>query len=154
LLWIGPTQAQANFFYRFAEERYAFPTQRFIGETERLYGILNARLANRDYLAGSDRGRYSIADIAVWPFVNAIAVAGIELEEMFPHVYQWWSRISDRPAVQKGTTIPSGQEFAFGYKQLKQKAKDDPEGTEAQERPLREALEKAKKEFGYEYESP
>lgn len=150
--FIGPIQAQANFYYRFCDHRYAFPTQRFVGETERLYGVLDARLADRDYLAGSGNGKYSIADIAAWPFINASAVTGIELEK-FPNVYKWWDRIYERPAVQKGLRIPSGKEFPFGYKTIVEKAKDDPEWNES-ESALKEALEAAQKKFGYTYKSP
>lgn len=146
-------QAQANFFYRFNPDRYAFPTQRFVGETERLYGVLNTRLAGRNYLAGSGGGKYSLADIAIWPFINASAVTGIKLVN-FPHVYKWWNRISERPAVQKGNMVPSGQEFPYGLKVLQRQTKEDPQGMEERERPLREALEKAQKEFGYVYQSP
>lgn len=140
-------QSQANFYYRFHPTRYPFPTQRYIGETERLFGILETRLADRDYVAGSGRGKYSIADMAIWPFINAAAVAGIELEEGFPSVYKWWEQINERPAVKKGTMVPSGEEFRFGYEVVRRKMKEDPEGYEERERPLKEALEMARKEF-------
>jgi glutathione S-transferase len=146
-------QAEATFFYRFCEERYAFPTQRSFGETERLYGVLDTRLANRDYLAGPGRGKYSIADIAAWHLINASAVTGIELEK-FSNVYRWWDRIDERPVVQKGLMVPTGQEFPYGYKAILKKTKEDPQGTEQSERPSKEALEKAQKEFRYEYKSP
>lgn len=150
---LGPMQAQANFYYRFCPERYAFPTQRFFGETERLYGVLEARLANRDYIAGPGPGKYSIADIAVWPFINSSTVTGIDLGK-FPNVYVWWERIEERPAVRSGMMVPSGIEFPYGYKAALQRAKDDPQGTEQSERILKEALERAQKEFGYVYQSP
>lgn len=54
-------QGQANHFYRLAKERIAYPTQRYVGETERLYGVLDIRLKGREYLVGD---KYSIADIA------------------------------------------------------------------------------------------
>jgi len=57
-------QGQANHFYRFAKERIPYPTQRYLGETERLYGILDHALTSRDYLVGPGAGKYSIADIA------------------------------------------------------------------------------------------
>lgn len=58
---LGPMQGQANHFYRLAKERIAYPTQRYVGETERLYGVLDIRLKGREYLVGD---KYSIADIA------------------------------------------------------------------------------------------
>ena len=57
-------QGQANHFYRLAKERIPYPTQRYVGETERLYGVLDHQLKDRDYLVGPGKGKYSIADIA------------------------------------------------------------------------------------------
>lgn len=57
-------QGQANHFFRLAKERIPYPTQRYVGETERLFGILDSHLADRDYLVGPGKGKYSIADIA------------------------------------------------------------------------------------------
>jgi glutathione S-transferase len=59
---VGPMQGQANHFLRYAKEKIAYPVQRYVGETERLYGVLNARLEGRDWVAGEGRGKYSIAD--------------------------------------------------------------------------------------------
>lgn len=151
--FIGPMQAQANFYYRFCPGRHAFPTQRFFGETERLFGVLETRLANRDYIAGPGRGKYSIADIAVWPFINSSPVTGIGLEK-FSNLYEWWERIEQRPAVKSGMMVPSGQEFPYGYKAVLQRAKDDPQGTNQTERPLKDALIRAQQEFKYVYRSP
>lgn len=145
--------AQANLFYRFHTERYAFPTQRYYGETERLYGVLDIRLADRDYLAGPGRGKYSIADIASWPFINAAGVAGIELEK-FPNLYKWFNSIGERPTVQEGLKVPSGETFPFGYKFFQKKVKEHPNETQETEGPLREALKNAQNEFGYVYKSP
>ncbi|KAF2735865.1 glutathione S-transferase [Polyplosphaeria fusca] len=157
LLWqtsgIGPAQAQANFFYRFHHTRQPFPIQRFVGETERCYGILNARLSTRDYIAGPGRGQYSIADIALWPFVESAGVTGIEISK-FPNVFQWWERIATRPAIKRGMCVPSGKPFMYGYEAMKKKREEDPEGFEAAEEPLRSALEDARMEFGYVYKSP
>jgi glutathione S-transferase len=57
-------QGQANHFYRLAKERIPYPTQRYVGEAERLYGILDKQLESREYLVGPGKGKYSIADIA------------------------------------------------------------------------------------------
>lgn len=67
---LGPMQGQAIHFYRLAKERVPYPTQRYMGETERLYGILDNQLKDRDYLVGPGKGKYSIADIASFPWVN------------------------------------------------------------------------------------
>jgi glutathione S-transferase len=146
-------QAQANFYYRFHSQRYAFPTQRFVGETERLYGILNARLAGRDFIAGTGRGKYSIADMAIWPFAHAAAVLGLELEK-FPNVFNWWEKINERPAVKRALTVPSGEEWQFGYDKMRKLKEDDPIEYEKAQEPFREALDVAQKEFGYVYKSP
>lgn len=55
---LGPMQGQANHFYRLAKERIPYPTQRYVGETERLYGVLDKQLEGKEYLVG---GKYSIA---------------------------------------------------------------------------------------------
>ncbi|CAD6440075.1 85ad0488-f184-4e6b-8703-312142ff95d7 [Sclerotinia trifoliorum] len=68
---LGPMQGQANHFYRLAKERMPYPTQRYISECERLYGVLDRFLADRNYLVGPGRGKYSIADIANFTQVNA-----------------------------------------------------------------------------------
>ncbi|KAF1847099.1 glutathione S-transferase II [Cucurbitaria berberidis CBS 394.84] len=150
---LTPMQSQANVFYRFNPERYAFPTQHFVGETERNYGILNSRLADRDYIAGSGRGQYSIADMAIWPLADALNVSGIELSR-FPNVYAWWERVGERPAVKKGVCVPSGESFARGHAKVQEAKELDLKAWEEREGPLKEALEKAQKEFGYVYKSP
>jgi len=146
-------QAQANFYYRFCPERHPYPTQRFFGETERLFGVLEARLTNREYIAGPWRGKYSIADIAVWPFINSSSVTGIDLAK-FPSILKWWERIEQRPAVMSGMMVPTGQEFPYGYKTVLERAAEDPQGTDQSERPLRDALVMAQQEFEYVYRSP
>ncbi|KAI1608508.1 amidase signature domain-containing protein [Exophiala viscosa] len=150
---LGPMQAQLNLFYRFGAVKIPYALQHYYGETERLWAVLNTRLAERDYLAGPGRGRYSIADMAAWPFVETCFVSGIDMDK-FPHIQKWWDRIGQRPAVQKAMRIPLGQEFPYGYKLMQEKMKQDPEGVEESERPLREALKTAQEEFGYVYKSP
>jgi glutathione S-transferase len=60
--WLKNRQGQANHFLRFAKEKIPYATQRYVGETERLYGVLDKRLSDRDWVAGPGRGKYSIAD--------------------------------------------------------------------------------------------
>lgn len=143
----GPIQSQANFFYRISPTRHSFPTYRYITQTERLYIVLDKRLADREYVAGPGKGHYSIADMAVWPFIDAAAFCGIELER-WGNVLDWWERIRKRPAVKKGMCVPSGETFAFGYEVVGERKEKDPEGWEKAEGPLRKALEEARKEFG------
>jgi glutathione S-transferase len=84
---------------------------RFRKETYRVYGVLEIRLSgryatnSRDYLAGKDRGRFSIADIGAWTWVKLWRARGFSDEEMeaFPHLLNWIDRIAKRPAVKRGT---------------------------------------------------
>ena len=75
-------QGQANHFHRLAKERIPYPTQRYVGETERLYGILDAKLKDNEYLVGN---KYSIADIANFSWVNVAYFAGVDLDS-FPNL--------------------------------------------------------------------
>ncbi|KAK5047767.1 hypothetical protein LTR84_006432 [Exophiala bonariae] len=150
---LGPMQSQANFYYRFCPERHLFSTQRFFGETERLFGVLDARLSQRDYLAGSGRGRYSIADIACWPFIDSCFVTGIDVQK-FQNVHAWWERIEDRPAVKRGMKIPSGQEFPYGIKAIRKYAGVDAEALKQNETSLKQALAEAQEKYNYVYRSP
>jgi glutathione S-transferase len=142
---LGPMQGQANHFVRFTKDKIAYPIQRYVGETERLYGILDARLADRDYVAGEGRGRYSIADIALIGWVAALPFTTISFDQ-FPNVFAWLRRVWARPAVKRGTNIPKGLPF------------DPIEGLtgEFKEKTdeLRKIVDDAKKEFGYVYKSP
>ncbi|VUC33624.1 unnamed protein product, partial [Clonostachys rosea] len=67
---LGPMQGQANHFVRYAPEKVPYGIQRYVGESERLYGILNTRLADRDFVVGPSRGKFSIADIALLGWVD------------------------------------------------------------------------------------
>jgi glutathione S-transferase len=120
------------------------------GMQERLYGVLDARLADREYIAGPGRGSYSIVDINCFGWVNAAGICGLELER-WPNVYAWWERIVARPAVQKGLAVPFP---IMTYQSYQKERKEDPEGTAKKEGPLKEALEKAQKEYNYKYTSP
>lgn len=107
---IGPMQGQANHFYRLAKERIPYPTQRYIGETERLYGVLDIQLKDREYLVGPGKGKYSIADIANFSWVNISLFAGVDLEQ-FSSLKAWWEGINAREAVRKGVSVPSESSY-------------------------------------------
>jgi GST-like protein len=98
---IGPMQGQANVFFRYWNESYPPAIQRYQNETRRLYGVLEARLQNRDYLCDD----YSIADIASFPWVALHDWAGVGLDGL-PRVQAWVERIRARPAVQRGLAVP------------------------------------------------
>jgi len=103
---IGPMQGQANHFVRFAPEDIPYAKKRYLEETKRLYGVLNIRLNGRDWLAGPGRGRYSIADINAFPWVNGHTFCGIESMDEWPHVKAWLERQNERPTVKAGIAVP------------------------------------------------
>jgi len=140
-------QGQANHFYRLAKERIPYPTQRYVGETERLYGVLDKALAGKEYLVGN---KYSVADIANFSWVNVSYFAGVDLKQ-FPNVEKWWARINARPAVQKGLHVPNAPSVTNDAFLKKQQ-----EDSEAQqkEKDLKEHLGKAKSQYNYKYSSP
>ncbi|MEM9765111.1 MAG: glutathione binding-like protein, partial [Pseudomonadota bacterium] len=105
LMWqmggLGPMAGQAHHFLRFNPGKAAYAEERYGNETKRLYGVLDRRLAGRDFIAGD----YSIADMATWPWVSRFEWQQIDLNA-FPNVRDWYLRIADRPAVQKGYSVP------------------------------------------------
>jgi len=99
---VGPMQGQANVFFRYAPEKIQYAIDRYQNETKRLYGVLDTRLREHEYLAGD----YSIADISTWPWVSIHAWAGIEIADL-PHLARWLEAVGKRPAVQKGRAVPA-----------------------------------------------
>ena len=98
---VGPMQGQANVFFRYFPEKIPAVIDRYQNETRRLYGVMDGQLAQHDYLAGD----YSIADIAVYPWVAQHDWSGIELAP-FANLSRWFERLSARPAVQRGMNVP------------------------------------------------
>ena len=95
----GPLLGQAAHFVSHAARRGiadAYAVERYRGEAERLYGVLDRQLAERDYVAGE----YSIADIACFPWVRVAKGQGVDLSA-FPNVSRWSERVAARPAAQK-----------------------------------------------------
>jgi glutathione S-transferase/GST-like protein len=78
----------------------AYGATRYTNETNRLYGVLNKRLAGRDFVAGD----YSIADMAIWPWIVPWRMQGQELDQ-FPNLKAWFERVQARPAVQAGFKV-------------------------------------------------
>ena len=97
----GPMLGQAHHFRRFAPEKIPYAIERYTKEAHRLYGVLNQRLADREYVAED----YSIADIALYPWATYFDWQGINLKD-FPHVERWMNIIAKRPAVIKGMRVP------------------------------------------------
>ncbi|KAI1327387.1 glutathione S-transferase [Xylariaceae sp. FL0255] len=142
---LGPMQGQANHFARFAKEKIAYGIQRYVGETERLYGVLNTRLEGRDYLVGN---KFSIADINLIGWVNGAEMLGLDLEKNFSNVEKWLNRCLERPAVKKGFAIP--YEFPFTNAKVKEDRMNDPEKKQQFEE-YAKLVQDAKDQYGYKY---
>ncbi|KAJ7638752.1 glutathione S-transferase C-terminal-like protein [Roridomyces roridus] len=104
---VGPMQGQANHFNRFAPEDIPYAKKRYTDETKRLYGVLEIRLAaERDWLAGPGRGKLSIADFNVFPWVRIHEFSGIPSLDEWPNLKAWKERLLERPGVQAGCKVP------------------------------------------------
>ena len=91
---LGPMAGQNHHFALYAPEKLDYAIKRYVNETNRLYGVLNKRLANRDFIAGD----YSIADMASYPWVVPHERQGQNLDD-FPHLKRWFYTIKERPAT-------------------------------------------------------
>ncbi|KAI0887995.1 glutathione S-transferase [Annulohypoxylon maeteangense] len=147
---VGPMQGQANHFFRFAKEKIPYATQRYVGESERLYGILDKRLEGRDYIVGPGKGKYSIADINIFGWANMLILSGIDISR-FPNIQKWLDRINERPAVKKGLAIP--QESSFTNAAYLKTLATDPE-KKAQAEESDKYLKEAQEKYGYKYTTP
>lgn len=105
LMWqmggFGPMLGQAHHFLKFNAGKSAYAEERFGTEVRRLYGVLDRHLAGRDHVAGE----YSIADMAIWPWASRYEWQQIDLSD-FPNVRDWYRRLLNRPAVQRGYQVP------------------------------------------------
>ena len=95
-------------FYAYAPEKFEYPINRFAMEVKRQMDVLNRRLAEHEYIAGSD---YTVADMAIWPWYGALAKgqlyeAGEFLQvQEYTHVLRWANQVAQRPAVQRGRKV-------------------------------------------------
>jgi GST-like protein len=97
---LGPMHGQAHHFIRYAPERVPYPTERYLREATRLLGVMERRLAQAEFLAGD----YSIADIACWPWIRAVRLISLTLDD-YPQLRRWYQAIEQRPAVQRGGRV-------------------------------------------------
>jgi GST-like protein len=97
---VGPMQGQANVFYRYFPERLPGAIARYQNEVRRLYGVLDGRLAESEWLAGD----FSIADIANWSWCRIHNWAGVAVAEL-PNLQRWMAAIERRPGCAKGVRI-------------------------------------------------
>ena len=98
---VGPMFGQVHHFLRAAPEQVPYAIKRYCAEAARLYGVLDARLGEAEYLAGE----YSIADIATFPWVARHEWQKIDLKD-YPNVLRWFESIAARPAVKRGMAVP------------------------------------------------
>ena len=99
---VGPVFGHNNHFRNYAPEKAPYAIRRFENEAHRLYGVLNKRLAGRDFVAGE----YSIADMALVGWIKAHERQGIAISE-FPEVRRWLDAMLARPAVDRAISIGS-----------------------------------------------
>ncbi len=97
----GPIFGQVHHFVKYNKGKAPYAEERFLKEAHRLYGVLDRRLAGREFVADT----YSIADIAIWPWVSRYEWQTVDLNQ-YPNVKRWYVAIARRPAVQKGYKVP------------------------------------------------
>ncbi len=105
LMWqmgdLGPMLGQAHHFLKFNKGKSDYAEERYGKEAKRLYGVLDKRLADHEYIVDD----YSVADIAAWPWISRYEWHEVDIEA-FPNVKRWYTAIATRPAVQKGYHVP------------------------------------------------
>ncbi len=97
---LGPMAGQAHHFRGYAPEQLPYAIDRYTNECNRLYGVMNTRLAEREFLAGD----YSIADMACIGWIKPYKRQGQDLDD-FPHLKRWFETMMARPAVEKGIRV-------------------------------------------------
>lgn len=99
---VGPMFGQTHHFLRFAPAPVPYAVERYRNETRRLYGVLDTRLGEAEFLGGD----YSIADMATFPWVARHDWQDIDLDD-FPNVRRWFDAVGKRPAVVRGMAVPA-----------------------------------------------
>jgi GST-like protein len=123
---VGPMLGQAHHFRIYAPDKIPYAIDRYTNEAKRLYGVMDHQLARSTYLAGP---HYSIADIAVFPWLRSWKNQGIDWND-HPHLKGWFDEIAGRPAVQRGVEVLSerrkplvddeSRKMLFGAEQYRQ----------------------------------
>ena len=121
---IGPMLGQAHHFLGYAPERIEYAMNRYRNEANRLYGVLDKRLAASPYVAC---GEYTIADMSIMPWLRSYERQGVRMDD-YPNVKRWFDLLNARPAVQRGLQVlaerrrttpltPEQREVMFGATQ-------------------------------------
>jgi len=97
---LGPMAGQCHHFRNYAVEKIPYAIDRYVNETNRLYGVLDDHLTGRDFVAGA----YSIADMAIYPWTKLWKNQGQDIED-FPNIKAWMARVGERPAVTRGMAV-------------------------------------------------
>ena len=124
---VGPMLGQNHHFRLYAPEKIDYAINRYTNEAKRIYGVIDRQLANHRFIAGNS---YSIADIAIFPWLRNWANQGIVLGE-YPHLNAWFDKLAQRPAVQRGVAVLAdlrkpitdnqARDVLFGATQYKQR---------------------------------
>ena len=100
---VGPFMGQVHHFTKFNSGVSSYAEDRYLNEAKRLYGVMDKRLCDHEWLNGHS---YSIADIATWPWIARHDWQTVNLRD-YPNVSAWYRKMCERPAVQKGWNIPT-----------------------------------------------
>ncbi|MBB5205522.1 GST-like protein [Inhella inkyongensis] len=124
---VGPMLGQAHHFRMYAPEKIPYAIDRYTQEAQRLYHVIDKRLAQSRYVGGPE---YSIADIAIWPWLRSWKNQGVNLSD-YPHLKGWFDELDHRPAVKRGLAVLAdlrrpqlddrAREALFGQQQLQQR---------------------------------
>ena len=98
---IGPMLGQAHHFLQYAPEKIEYAMKRYSNEANRLYGVVDRELQQREWIACNE---YSIADMAIFPWLRAPERQGVTIEH-FPTLKRWRDRIAARAAVKRGVEV-------------------------------------------------
>jgi len=98
---LGPMLGQAHHFLHYNPGKAPYADERYRAEARRLYGVLNKRLSDKEYLSGS----YSIADMATWPWISRYEWQDIDWQD-YPSLKEWYVKIAQRAPVQRGYKVP------------------------------------------------
>ena len=104
LMWqmggAGPFLGQTHHFVKYNPGKSAYAEERYATEAKRIWTVLNKRLGEVEYVAGD----YSIADIAIWPWISRFAWQTVDFAD-YPNVKRWYVAIAGRPAVRRGWDV-------------------------------------------------
>ncbi len=98
---VGPMLGQTHHFHFYNKGKVPYAEERYLKENARIYGVLNRRLGEQQYLAGD----YSIADIATWPWISRYPRQDMNLHD-YPNLLRWYLELAARPAMQRGYIVP------------------------------------------------